>query len=112
MVAVLNKISLWYGTPGSAPGFATLLPDTLPQVLSGEAPGKKQEHEDAEEHPASSLDQHLYAVNLCSQEISQQAEGRVPQGSCHQLIPQEASVLHPGHPGAQRNKRTQLPAKV
>jgi len=84
----------------------------MPHAPSEEAPGEKEEHKDTEEYPARSLDQHLQAVNLCHQEISQQAEGGVPQGSGHQLISQEAPVLHPGHPGAQRHKRTELPDQV
>jgi hypothetical protein len=84
----------------------------MPYALSKESPGEKEEHKDAKEHPARSLDQHLQAGNLCRQKIAEQAEAGVPQDSGHQLISQEAPVLHPGHPGGERHKRTELPDQV
>src|SRR2546422_3402706 len=93
------------------PRNAVFLPETLPHALSKETPGEEEE-EATQEHPTCPLDEHLQAVNLCRQEISQRAEGSIPQRSGDQLIYQEAQVPHPGHAGTQRDKRTELPCQV
>ena len=50
------------------------LPYPLPDAPPNEAPGEEEEHEDAKEHPACSLDQHLQAIHLCRQKIAEQAD--------------------------------------
>jgi len=54
------------------------LPYPLPDATPNEAPGEEEQHENAKEYPARSLDQHLQAINFCCQKIAEQAEGGIP----------------------------------
>jgi hypothetical protein len=54
------------------------LPYPLPDTPPNEAPGEEEQHEDAEEYPARSLDQHLQAINFCRQKIAEHAESGIP----------------------------------
>jgi hypothetical protein len=73
-------------------------------AMTQEAPDEEENYERDKDYPARALEQHLETVQFHPNTIPDQTIHHIPEERRHHLEKQEATVVHMGDTGTERNK--------
>jgi hypothetical protein len=81
-------------------------------AMTQEAPDEEESCERAKDHPTRALEQHLETVQFHPNTIPDQTIHRIPEKRRRHLEEQEATVVHMGDTGTERNKGPHMPNRM